>query len=701
MRRLLIANRGEIAARIAHTARYMGIETVGVYSEPDRKASHVDHMDRVFALGTLDGASDQHAGPASGDASGATIGSYTDVDKLIEIALRSGADAIHPGYGFLAENAAAAQRFIDAGLIWVGPTPANIALLGDKLAAKNAAIEAGVPTTRSVRVTPDELPDDLTAPVLVKAAAGGGGRGMRVVHDLAELSEAVASASREAAANFGDPTVFVEPYIERGRHVEVQIFGDAHGNVVHLGERECSIQRRNQKVIEESPSPGIDDETRQALLAGAVALGRAVGYQNAGTVEFIVGVDGTITFLEVNTRLQVEHRVTEMVTLVDLVRWQIEVARGEPLPLEQDEIEIYGHGIELRVVAENPAAGWMPSTGTIRVLNLPTAGVDTALRAGSSVSVHYDSLIAKIYASGDDRNEAIGDLRSALAQTLIDGVETNLAMLGAVLEEPDFLAGKTLTSYLDDHPEVSQALPADSETRDALLIGAALARRANDRAVDGALGFAPANWRNLRTQGERSTWNSGDIVQMVEIMPGAANPLSPFGSSGSSGSSGPDDAHDRVALGPWPAPLDSGALGVDERIWRDVVSFWDGDTLIVIVDGRRWAMTVAVDGRRVLVRSRTGSMTWVRTPDFVQPEVSLGGGGPICPLPGTVLSVDVTEGDTVEADQVLMVVEAMKMEHRITAAAPSMVTEVHFAVGDRVDSGDLLVSLEPLTGHAE
>ncbi len=681
MRRLLIANRGEIAARIARTARTLGIETIGVYCEPDRKASHVDFMDRVFALGPpglvpLGGAQGAAGSP----------GSYTDLDKILEIAARSRADALHPGYGFLAENAQAAQRVIDAGLIWVGPTPANIALLGDKLAAKNAALEAGVPTTRSVPVTPDDIPDDLVAPVLVKAAAGGGGRGMRVVHNLADLKEAITSASREAMSTFGDPTVFVEPYIERGRHVEVQIFGDALGNVVHLGERECSVQRRNQKLIEESPSPGIDDETRNKLLAGAVALGKHVGYQNAGTVEYMVGVDGTVTFLEVNTRLQVEHPVTEMVTMLDLVEWQIRVARGEPLPCLQDDIELYGHAVEVRVVAEDPAAGWMPSTGEIRRMTLKGARVDTAFRAGSVVSADYDSMVAKVISWGEDRAEAIGELRETLRGAEVDGVDTNLAMLSAVCEEDDFLAGKTLTAYLEEHPEVLVALPADPATRDVLLIGAIVATRATDQNADHPLGFAPANWRNVRTQGERSTWRHREVSQTVEITPAPVR-----GRDG--------EAIDLIALGPWPQPLDNGELEADQRVWHEVTSFWDDDQLVVILSGERWALHVDPDDSSVQVRSRLGTMTWERMADFFQPDVSMSGGGPICPLPGTVLAVEVAAGDTVQADQVLMVVEAMKMEHRITASAPSLVTDVHFAAGDRVDSGDLLVSLEPLSAH--
>ncbi|MGA1051134.1 MAG: biotin carboxylase N-terminal domain-containing protein, partial [Ilumatobacteraceae bacterium] len=346
--RLLIANRGEIAVRIARTARRMGITTVGVYSEPDRDALHTDAVDIAIALGG--------ATPAE---------SYLRSEALVEAAVSTGCDAVHPGYGFLAENAAFAEAVAEAGLIWVGPTPEQIRLLGDKVAAKRAAVEAGVPTTPIVEVVAGSVPTDLDMPVLVKAAAGGGGRGMRIVRSAAELAEAIGAASREAASAFGDGTVFIEPYLERGRHIEVQIMGDAHGEVVHFHERDCSVQRRNQKVVEEAPAPGLDATVRAKLHDGALALARHVGYRNAGTVEFLVGDDGVITFLEVNTRLQVEHPVTEAITGFDLVELQLRVAAGEPLPIRQDDVVVDGHAIEVRLVAEDPAADWIPSVGTL------------------------------------------------------------------------------------------------------------------------------------------------------------------------------------------------------------------------------------------------------------------------------------------------------------------------------------------------
>ncbi len=492
IRRLLIANRGEIAVRIAATAREMGIETVGVYAEPDRNALHVDSVDLAVALGG--------SSPAE---------SYLRGDAVLQAALDTGCDAVHPGYGFLAESATFARSVIDAGLIWVGPTPDQIALLGDKVAAKKAAIEAGVPTTPIHDAAPGAVPTGLTMPVLVKAAAGGGGRGMRVVRDESELAAAVESAAREAESAFGDGRVFIEPYIEHGHHVEVQIMGDRHGNVVHYGERECSIQRRNQKIIEETPSPSISGETRQALLDGALALARHVGYENAGTVEFLVGDDGTINFLEVNTRLQVEHPVTEWRFGVDLVELQLRVADGEPLPWPQEAIDMHRDAsvIEARIVAEDPAAGWLPSTGEITGFEIGhRVRVDSGTRAGSVVSADYDSLLAKVIGYGRDRHQAAAMLAKALADADVTGVRTNVDTLVAILREPDFLAGRTPTSYLDSHPEVLTAVGPAGDERLALLIAAVLAAEAADRATAAVWEFAPSGWRNVRIQGQRQTW---------------------------------------------------------------------------------------------------------------------------------------------------------------------------------------------------
>jgi propionyl-CoA carboxylase alpha chain len=669
---LLIANRGEIACRIARTAHAMGMSTVGVYSEPDRNALHVDAVDRAVALGG--------STPAE---------SYLRADAIIQAALDTGADAIHPGYGFLAENAEFAEAVTSAGLIWVGPTPEQIRLLGDKVAAKAAAVDAGVPTTSITEVAPGSIPDGVAMPALVKAAAGGGGRGMRIVRSSDDLADAVEAAAREAEAAFGDGTVFIEPYIERGRHLEVQILGDAHGNVVHFGERECSIQRRNQKVIEEAPSAGIDDATRAALLDGALALAHHVGYQNAGTVEFLVsepeaGGAPTITFLEVNTRLQVEHPVTESVTGVDLVELQLRVAAGEQLPLTQDDVTISGHGIEVRIVAEDPAAGWMPSTGEVDVFRIGEGvRVDTGFRAGSDVSSDYDSLLAKVIAHAPTRAGAAAQMARALRGSQIVGVRTNVDMLAATMLESDYLDAATPTAYLAEHPQVEAAHGPDGDELAAMLVAATLSLEAFNRADTKVLGFAPSGWRNLRTRGQRQTWLDGDRHHQIEYVrcgDGAG-----------------------IRLGAWPEPDDDGALPEDVRSPQQARVLNQQDHQISLeFDGVRRTLRVQLnvasdDAVVAHVSGPAGARSFALAPRFVDHDAEQAGGGPICPLPGTVIAVHVEDGQEVQEGQLLMVVEAMKMEHKITAGAPGTVTAVRFAQGDRVDTGDLLVELD--AGH--
>jgi acetyl/propionyl-CoA carboxylase alpha subunit len=682
--RLLIANRGEIACRIARTAHRLGISTVGVYSEPDRNALHVDSVDLAAALGG--------ATPAE---------SYLRGDAVIRAALDTGATAIHPGYGFLAENADFAQAVIDAGLTWVGPTPDQIRLLGDKVAAKRAAIEAGVPATEIVEAAPGQVPTGLTMPVLVKAAAGGGGRGMRVVHDESGLEEAVEAASREAASAFGDGTVFIEPYIERGRHVEVQILGDAHGNVVHLGERECSIQRRNQKVIEEAPSPGISDATRRRLHDGALALARHVGYLGVGTVEFMVGdaADGdepTITFLEVNTRLQVEHPVTEAITDIDLVEMQIGVANGHALPFTQDDVTFTGHAIEVRLVAEDPAAGWMPSTGTVAEFEIPgEVRVDTGFRAGSEVSPDYDSLLAKVIAHHPDRDVAALQIARALRGARITGIRTNVDALAAIMEEPDYRAGRTPTAYLDQHPEVLTATGVTPDDRLAHFLAAVFTIERANRSADRVTGFAPSGWRNLRTRGQRRTLVGAGEPGPEGFAPGTHRgvPMTAeyvFRRAAADGVRVAD-----VLVGAPPEIDESGALTADGRracVVRLLAA--DDDVQVLEVDGVRRRVAVRRFGDLVTTADHSGSLDWQQPPRFADHDDVAVGGGPICPLPGTVIAVHVAAGDAVVEGQLLMVVEAMKMEHRIVAPAASTVTEVRFGVGDRVDSGDLLVALD-------
>ena len=664
--KLLIANRGEIAVRIARTAHRLGMGTVGVYSEPDANALHVDSVDVAVALG----------GETAAE-------SYLRGDAIIAAAKATGADAIHPGYGFLAENAAFAQAVEDAGVIWVGPTPEQITLLGDKVAAKRAAVEAGVPTTPIWEVGDDgAVPDGVPMPALVKAAAGGGGRGMRIVTEPELLAESILSASREAKAAFGDGAVFIEPYIERGRHIEVQIMGDQHGNVIHLGERECSIQRRNQKVIEESPSSGISEVTRAAVSEGALALARAVRYVGAGTVEFLVGEsdDGqVINFLEVNTRLQVEHPVTEEVTGFDLVEMQLRVASGEPLAVSQDDVTITGHAIEVRVVAENPATNWMPSTGEITAFDVSNdVRTDTGIRAGAVISPNYDSLLAKVIAYAPTRRDAARLLARALRTAQVKGVDTNIDMLVATLGERDFLAAKTPTAYLGEHPEVLTPAGPVGDDRVALLLAAVFAKERRTRGDDKHHGFAPSGFRTLRIQGQRQTWTDGATDHQVEYVVDSRSAAS-------------------VLIGAWPRPTEDGTLTTDERR-RIVVRLLarTNQREVIEVDGVRHAIDVAIDDEAVRTRSAAGSVVFTQLPRFVEHELDDAGGGPVCPLPGTVIAVHVEVGQTVGEGDVLMVVEAMKMEHKITASAAATVGQVRFAVGDRVDQGDLLVALEAI-----
>ena len=683
---LLIANRGEIAVRIARTAHRLGISTVGVYSETDRNSLHVDTVDVAVALGGTT--------PAE---------SYLSGDAIIAAALRTGAHAIHPGYGFLAENADFARSVADRGLIWVGPTPDQIRLLGDKIAAKRAAVDAGVPTTQVIDVVDGAVHGEIPIPALVKAAAGGGGRGMRIVHDRTELADAIASASREASSAFGDGRVFVEPYIERGRHVEVQIFGDVHGNVIHLGDRDCSIQRRNQKLVEEAPSPGLDDATRGRLHDGAVALARHVGYVGAGTVEFMVGDvsnDGepTITFLEVNTRLQVEHPVTEAVTGLDLVELQLLVAEGRPLPITQDDVAVSGHAIEVRVVAEDPAADWLPSTGTIDEFVIDdldgTVRIDAGFRSGSTVSADYDSLLAKVIAHDQDRGAAARRLRRALASAQIDGVRTNVATLAAIMNETNFVAATITTGYLADHAEVTRTPRLDEGHREAHFLAAVLALEHAHRAGDRVTGFAPSGWRNLRTRGQRRTLidTTDGLAFHAEyvVVPSGQGAVVDvlIGEPGQSGADGALPPDDRRAVR---------ARLLDRGDHRQVVE----------VDGVRHSVVTTVRSERhgtanlVSTRTAAGSAVWSVLPTFDDHDAAGEGSGPVSPLPGTVIAVHVEVGDEVGEGQLLMVVEAMKMEHKIAASAASIVTEVRYVVGDRVDTGDLLVGLDSVDGPAD
>lgn len=490
IRSLLIANRGEIAVRIGRAARELGIRTVAVYSEPDRLAPHVLEADEAHLLGPA---------PSSE--------SYLRVDRLLEVAERSGAEAVHPGYGFLSERAHFAQAVAAAGLIFVGPSAGTIQAMGDKTEARRRMQAAGVPIVPGL-VEP--VADSFAAldaalevgyPVLLKAAAGGGGKGMRVVASPSELPRAFEAARREAAAAFGDGSVYLERYLERPRHVEIQVLGDAFGHIVHLGERECSIQRRHQKLVEEAPSPVLTPAERDAMGTAAVRAAQAVGYVGAGTVEFLYQ-DGAFFFLEMNTRVQVEHPVTELVTGVDVVQWQLRIASGEALPLRQEDVRLQGHAIECRITSEDPYRGFLPSTGRVAHLRLPTGpGVrwDAGIEEGFEVSLHYDPLLAKLIVHAPTRKDAIDRMARALDELLVAGVETSAPFHRRVMDEPDFRAGRLSIRYLDEHPGLLDGEPAEDELRIVALAAALLEedRRRRQRSV--RIGETPASgmtaWR--------------------------------------------------------------------------------------------------------------------------------------------------------------------------------------------------------------
>jgi propionyl-CoA carboxylase alpha chain len=650
---VLVANRGEIARRVFRTARSMGIRCVAVYADADAAAPFVVDADEAVRL-----ASGYLAGP-----------------EIIAAALATGAGAIHPGYGFLAENAAFAAAVVEAGLAWVGPPPAVIEAMGDKLAAKRAAIDAGVPTLPS---SDDPGADgDVGYPLLVKAAAGGGGKGMRIVDRPAALAEAVAGARREAAGAFGDDRVFLERYVARARHIEIQILGDAHGGLVHLGERECSIQRRHQKIIEESPSSGIvDAELRAAMGGSALRLARALGYRSAGTVEFLVD-DSTheFFFLEVNTRLQVEHPVTEEVTGIDLVREQLRIAAGEPLGYGQEAITFHGHAVEARLYAEDPGAGFLPATGTLAAFAPaaePEVRWETGVEAGSVVGLDFDPMLAKVVAHAPTRAEAAGRLARALERLHLGGVTTNREFLAAALRHPAFLAGETTTDFIDRvDPAATLDLADDELARFATL--AALWVQGDNRSQASVLPTMPSGWRNARLPAQRITLVHGERTVTVRYR---ARRDGTFGLGDGDGRADGADAPD----------------GGSARVHR-----WTPTSIDAEIDGWRTSAPITRAGDRLYVQAPGGTVAFDVVPRFVPPGAAAATtGGLVAPMPGIVLDVRCGPGDVVDARQTLVVLEAMKMEHHVQAPADGVVAEVRVAKGQHVENGAVLLVLDPV-----
>ncbi len=636
MKTLLIANRGEIACRIIRTAQRMGIRTVAVYSDADAGAPHVRLADEAVAIGPA---------PARE--------SYLLPERILDAARATGADAVHPGYGFLSENADFAEAVRQAGLVFVGPSDRAIRVMGLKDSAKSRMKAAGVPVTRGYMgedqslARLERMAEMIGYPLLVKAVAGGGGKGMRPVADRSRFTEGLLAAKREAAAAFGNDGVMLEKLIARPRHVEVQIFGDAHGNIVHLFERDCSLQRRHQKVIEEAPAPGLSDTLRHVLGVAAVTAGHAIGYENAGTVEFILDLndldpagDPKFYFMEMNTRLQVEHPVTEAITGQDLVEWQIRVARGEMLPLMQDALAVSGHAVEARLYAENPERGFLPSTGTLgRLAFGPGARIDTGVEQGSEVTVHYDPMIAKIIVHAPTREEALAGLVLALDHTEVEGVTTNRGFLARLAAHPAFVGGEVDTGFIARH-EASLFEPGPP---DADVVAAAAAHRAA-REGDGL--FAKSFRLNLPARTLGALWEADGTEHRFAV------------------------SAEGVRLGEH-GPVQPG---------RDVVLVKAGDALEARRQGRSW-------------RFLAENPTWAG-----QSASGPGDGQITAPMPGKVLGLFVKAGDAVKAGDRLAVLEAMKMEHRLTAPFDATVDAVSVAAGAQVTEGTLLVTLARTDG---
>ena len=652
---VLVANRGEIAVRVIRTLRRLGIRSVAVYSDPDADARHVLEADTVVRLG-----------PA------AARESYLDIDKVVDAAVRTGAQAIHPGYGFLSENADFAAACERAGVVFLGPPALAIQVMGDKITAKNAVAAFDVPVVPGV-AKPGLTDDDLVAaaeeigyPVLIKPSAGGGGKGMRLVEDPARLRGALVSARREAASSFGDDTLFLERFVLRPRHIEVQVLADTHGNVVHLGERECSLQRRHQKVIEEAPSPLLDPSTRARIGAAACNTARSVDYVGAGTVEFIVSADrpDEFFFMEMNTRLQVEHPVTEAVTGLDLVEWQLRVAAGEKLAFAQDEIELRGHAIEARLYAEDPARGFLPTGGQVLQVFEPSGDgvrVDSSLLAGTLVGSDYDPMLSKVIAHGTDRDEALAKLDAALAQTMVLGVQTNIEFLRFLLADKRVRAGDLDTGLLDERVADFAPLPAPDDVL--------------------AAGGLYRQWA-LSLRGLQAAGNPWAVPTGFRVG-GAAAPV-------------------RTAMR---TPLRSETVSVWGLPEAARVQVGDGETHSASAQVERALMSVTLDGLRREYRwAEEDRHLWIADErgtwhlrEAEEQKIHRAAGARqaeiLSPMPGSVIAVQASSGAPVSEGDVVVVVEAMKMEHSLAAPASGKV-EVLVSVGDQVKVDQVLARIK-------
>ncbi len=685
--RILIANRGEIALRVMRTCERLGIETVAVYSEADANAAHVRAANLAVRLGPAPAAQ-----------------SYLDIDKVIQAAKDTGAQAIHPGYGFLSENAAFAAACDDAGIVFLGPTADSIRTMGDKITAKQAVAKRDVPLVPGIAepgLSDEQLiaaADDIGFPVLIKPSAGGGGKGMHAVFDKAELPEALAAARREAASSFGDDTLFLERLVATPRHIEVQVMADEHGNVVHFGERECSLQRRHQKVIEEAPSALLDDATRARIGEAAVQTAKSVGYRGAGTVEFIVSADQPeeFFFMEMNTRLQVEHPVTEEVTGFDLVELQLRVGDGQELGIAQQDVAMFGHAVEARVYAEDPARGFLPTGGTAIDVVFPDIDglrVDPGLDAGQTVPGDYDPMIAKVIGTGADRESALAQLRAGLAGTSVPGITTNIGFLRTLLSMPQVIAGDIDTGLIDGLAE-SQLAVAD-HAAEALLAAAAVVatrgRAASDPAYDGPLTEHSVSGPFGRTgtgasaavaRGERGPEPAGEWDRASGWRAGNPAPVTTVTLKDS----------DPAADGPVVIDYDFPQVSVRDDVWTLTQ---DG----VQQSARIWARSA---DQTIWVAGNAGTFSFALPRSAAAAAEAAAGAEIVAPMPGTVINVKVADGDAVSAGDPIVVVEAMKMEHVLRAPTDGT---VHLSVnaGAQVSLEEVLatVSSDDETGTAE
>ncbi|HYD94004.1 MAG TPA: acetyl/propionyl/methylcrotonyl-CoA carboxylase subunit alpha [Noviherbaspirillum sp.] len=666
--KILIANRGEIACRVAATAHRLGVKTVAVYSEADANAKHVAVCDESVLIGPA---------PAKE--------SYLRADKLIEVALATGAQAIHPGYGFLSENEDFAEACAQAGLVFIGPPASAIRAMGSKSAAKALMEKAGVPLVPGYHgdtQDPDflqEQADKIGYPVLLKASAGGGGKGMRIVEKSADFKAALESCKREAINSFGDDKVLVEKYLTRPRHIEIQVFADGKGDCVYLFERDCSVQRRHQKVLEEAPAPGMTEERRRAMGEAAVAAAKAVGYVGAGTVEFIANQDGSFYFMEMNTRLQVEHPVTEMITGLDLVEWQLRVAAGEALPKKQAELKIHGHALEARIYAENPEKGFLPSIGTLRHLHTPAAvtfelgmgsvsgdpaaiRIDSGVREGDAISPFYDPMVAKLIVWGNDRDEALAHMSQALSEYQVVGLATNVAFLKRLVESKPFSQADLDTGLIErNHDALFPPAPATQLPVLALAAASLLVSEQNTGAAANDPWAGTSGWRM-----------NGTLERVLDFA---------------------DDA------GKYPVAV--GYRGTGWTVAQGAVSAGmtlverDGKHLVVKLDGAAVRGTVVRDGEMFHVF--TGGAHFplhYNDPLAHAGETEAEGGRLTAPMPGKIVAVLVEKGKTVEKGAPLLIMEAMKMEHTIAAPANGTVEDLLYAVGDQVAEGAQLLAFK-------